>query len=427
MPAGLKRAHDVFGVSNQVLPDSYVDRGHLDDEIQRLLQRPTHIALRGESKCGKSWLRQRNIPNALTVQCRLEKSVLDVYVDALSQLDIRLEIERTSGHSFKGKVEAKGSIGTQLLAAVGIGVSAEGKLERGRTQKSVGHDVEDLRFIADLIKASGRKLVIEDFHYLSVAERKRFAFDLKALWDYGLFVVIVGVWSQSNMLLFLNPDLTGRISEVSIYWSDEDLERIINKGGNALGLLFSVGFKKSAVSKCFGNAGILQTLILRSLDEKNISIEQHPTLTVDDVKAVDDAAMAYAEQLNPLYQQFATRVSSGMRHRQDSTGIYAHAMAAILDASDDELVKGLNLDKIYEVAHARESRIHKGNLRSVLEKFEELQVDSDGRGLVLSYNDATREISVVDRQLLLYRSYSTVKWPWEDLIAEAAAKTRDGG
>jgi stage III sporulation protein SpoIIIAA len=47
----------VFGISNTVLPDSYVDRGALDEQIQILLGRPTHIALRGESKCGKSWLR----------------------------------------------------------------------------------------------------------------------------------------------------------------------------------------------------------------------------------------------------------------------------------------------------------------------------------------------------------------------------------
>jgi hypothetical protein len=26
----------------------------------------------------------------------------------------------------------------------------------------------------------------------------------------------------------------------------------------------------------------------------------------------------------------------------------------------------------------------------------------------------------VDRQLLFYRKYLTVSWPWEDLIAEAA-------
>jgi hypothetical protein len=53
----MKATSDVFGVSNEILPDSYVDRGQLDERIQLLLKRSTHIALRGESKCGKSWLR----------------------------------------------------------------------------------------------------------------------------------------------------------------------------------------------------------------------------------------------------------------------------------------------------------------------------------------------------------------------------------
>lgn len=131
--------------------------------------------------------------------------------------------------------------------------------------------------------------------------------------------------------------------------------------------------------------------------------------------------MAYAEQLNPLYQQFANRVSKGIRNRDNSTGIYAHAMAVILEADDQALMTGLTLDSIYDVANSRQNRIQKGNLRKVLEKFEDLQVDGDGRGLVLSYNDATTEISVVDRQLLLYRRYATVKWPWEDMIKEADA------
>jgi hypothetical protein len=50
-----------------------------------------------------------------------------------------------------------------------------------------------------------------------------------------------------------------------------------------------------------------------------------------------------------------------------------------------------------------------------------LQVDEDGRGLILGYSSATEEITIVDRQMLLYRRYSTVKWPWEDLIVEADA------
>ena len=47
-----KKTSEVFGISNAILPDSYIDRGGLDEEIARLLTRPTHIALRGESKCG---------------------------------------------------------------------------------------------------------------------------------------------------------------------------------------------------------------------------------------------------------------------------------------------------------------------------------------------------------------------------------------
>jgi hypothetical protein len=50
MFSSLKKTYEVFGLSNSILPDSYVDRGLLDEHIQRLLGRPIHIALRGESK-----------------------------------------------------------------------------------------------------------------------------------------------------------------------------------------------------------------------------------------------------------------------------------------------------------------------------------------------------------------------------------------
>ncbi|MDO9298620.1 hypothetical protein, partial [Bradyrhizobium sp.] len=159
--------------------------------------------------------------------------------------------------------------------------------------------------------------------------------------------------------------------------------------------------------------------VLGALDDLGIVEEQQSTISVASTAAVESSEMNYAEQLNPLYQQFAKRVSGGIRNRKDSTGIYAHAMAVILESSDSELMRGLSADRIFEIAHSRQSRIQRGNLAKVLDKFEELQVDEDGRGLVLSYNEATEEVSVVDRQLLLYRRYATVKWPWEEMINEA--------
>ena len=97
-------------------------------------------------------------------------------------------------------------------------------------------------------------------------------------------------------------------------------------------------------------------------------------------------------------------------------------MAAIICANDDQLINGFSAKKIHAIAHARQKRIQLPNLRSVLGKFTELQIDADGRGLVIAYDTQNEMVSVVDRQLLLYRRYSTVKWPWEEIIEEVGDK-----
>lgn len=419
-----KLTREVFGVSPGILPDSYVDRGQLDEQLNKLLQRTTHIALRGESKCGKSWLRQRVIDDPLIVQCRLGKTTTDIYRDALAALDVRVELERTKTGSFKGHAEFEGEGGFKLLARLRASLGAEFGREIATKSQVIGHDFTDLAFIAELLKASARRLVIEDFHYLSIQERAALAFDLKALWDYGVFVVIIGVWSKQNMLFSLNPDLSGRVEEVSIVWTADDLQKVFDQGGHALNVRFGDELRARAIHDCFENVGLLQTLILGTLDEVGIVEEQDDEVVIEDGGALDAAAMLYAEQLNPIYQRFADGVSSGIRQRSDSTGIYAHAMAVILETSDEELIRGLKIDRIFAVANEREPRIQKGNLKTVLKKFEGLQVDDAGRGLVLAYNEVTREISIVDRQLLLYRKYKTVAWPWEEMI-EASEQAGD--
>jgi hypothetical protein len=389
-----KSVTDVFGISPDVLPDSYVDRGHLDHNLKRLLGGRHHIALRGESKCGKSWLRRRVIPDALVVQCRLGMRMVDIYKDALSELGIRLVVVSSAGDKFTGRVEATAEAGVGLLAKIGIKSTVEATTEQGTKFAPVGRDLDDLRFIANLLKASNRRLVIEDFHYLSEKDRRACAFDIKTLWDYSCFVVIVGIWNEKNLFLNLNPELAGRVREVPIEWNDQDLRRIFENGGNALNIDFSEGLQARAVRDCFKNAGILQRLIQCTLDEAKIYEEQESKLVIDDDEAYLNACLTYSEELNAIYQTFANRVAGGIRTRADSTGIYAHAMAVVLEETDDnELFRGVGLDKIHQRAHARQHRIQKGNLDTILGRIEQLQVDHDGRGLVLAYNQRDQEVS----------------------------------
>jgi len=356
------------------------------------------------------------------VQCRLHKSFADIYVDALSQLDIKLTLTSKETGSVKGSVSASGDIGAALLGKIGINVQAESNRGTERSEKPVGQDIDDLRYIADILKESGRRLIIEDFHYMSIDDRRSFSFDLKALWDYGVFVIIVGVWSETNLLLHLNPDLAGRVDEISVAWSPQDLREIINKGESKINLKIGDNVKARLVELAYTNAGVLQQLTLLTLDDAGIEEKTFRTQRLDNLEHVDSAAMEYADQLNPVYQQFSKQVSGGIRSRRNATGIYAHAMATIIEAADNELINGLSARKIFKVAHARQDRIQFGNLKAILEKIPELQVDDEGRGLILTYNSATEEVSVVDRQLLLYRRFATVKWPWEDMIAEADAQ-----
>jgi len=244
----MKQTHEVFGISPTILVDSYVDRGNLDKEITQKLKRPIHLALRGESKCGKSWVRQKNIPNALVVQCRLKTTILDIYTDILSQLGISLLIESSDKSSLKGRMESNVEGGIGLIAKLKVTLGFETSEEEVVKQERVGQDLNDLRYIAEIIKASNRKVVIEDFHYLNTEERKLFAFDLKALWDYECFFVIIGVWTKTNLLIFLNPDLGTRIEEIPISWSQQNLESVLFKGSTALNIQISQAIKSSVIA-----------------------------------------------------------------------------------------------------------------------------------------------------------------------------------
>lgn len=165
--------------------------------------------------------------------------------------------------------------------------------------------------------------------------------------------------------------------------------------------------------------GILQRLALSYLDEAGVNGTQDRQSEVGDEGVYEGVAMAYAEQLNALYQTFAQRVANGIRQRADSTGIYAHMLAVVMAATDGQLTEGLSTDAIFKDASQREARIKRANLGSIMQKVNAVQVDKEGRGLILSYDDSKDEVFVVDKHLFFYRKYATARWPWERVIQEA--------
>lgn len=410
---------DVFGLNTELNPYSYVDRGQLDGEIAKLASRNQHICLKGESKSGKSWLRQRSFPDAIVVQCRIEYRPIDIFKAVLASIGI--ELREKSASSRAGSIELVGTIdaGWKIIAEAQGSLAANGSLSASEEKTPVGKDLNDLEFICNLIKASGKRVVVEDFHYLTPDVQRHLAHDLKAMWDYGVYWTIIGVWVRRNYLTYLNPDLAGRIREISVYWSDDDLRKVISQGSDALNVDVSSEISNRIVGDSFGNVGLLQSLMLGALDESGIAKKRWGRQSCNDMRKYEDAALIYAEQLEAVFLEFARRVSSGIRKRRNATGIYAHAMWAVFDASDEELISGVPVDTIFDRAHARQSRIQKGNLKSILPRIDGLQVDDRGKGLVVTFVEQSNTVAVVDRTVLFYRKYCTVAWPWQEIADQA--------
>lgn len=412
---------DVFGVSPQINPYSYYDRKGLDKQLTRLLRRNIHIAIKGPSKCGKSWLRQKCMNDAIIVQCRIEMTVEDIYRQALASIGTQFDVQRSLETNVSAEIS--GGAECKLFSIANAKGDISGAVEHNRglgVPLDFSTSIQNLEFITKAIIASGKRLVIEDFHYLNIRTREKLAFDLKTFWDYNCNVIIIGVWTQTNLLTSMNPDLTGRIEEISVSWSDGELCQVIKRGCKVLNITIDSKIEQNLIADSFGNVGILQSLLLKLIeDEAEIEETQAVEAHIVDPTLYTNAAKAYATQLDGRYQQFAQILSAGIRQRKKSTGIYALAMEAIVNATDKQLMYGFSRNDIFAITNKKEPRVQKGNLKIVLEKLTELQKPETGRGLVITYDESTDAIFVVDLQLLFYRKHHTMKWPWEEMAEEA--------
>lgn len=412
---------EVFGVSPQINMYSYCDRSNLDVKLSRLLRRNVHIAIKGPSKCGKSWLRQKCLADAIIVQCRIGMTVEDIYRQALSSIGIQFDVQRSSETNVSAEISGGGEIKIPIVANAKADVSGSIEHNCGSgVSLDFATSIQNLEFIANSIIHSGKRLVVEDFHYLDLRTREKLAFDLKTFWDYNCKVIIIGVWTQTNLLTFMNPDLTGRIEEISVSWKNEELREVIRLGSQALNIEIDSNIQRDMIADSFGNVGILQSLLLKLVeDEADIEETQAIKLNIVNPEFYINAAKAYATQLDGRYQQFAQTLSIGIRQRKKSTGIYALAMEAIVNATDGQLMYGFSRNEIFIIANGKEPRVKKGNLKTVLGKLVELQKPEAGRSLVISYDESIDSIFAVDLQFLFYRKHHTMQWPWEEMAEEA--------
>ncbi|MDF2443363.1 MAG: hypothetical protein JWR01_1566 [Subtercola sp.] len=257
---------EVFGVAPVVNAASYVDRGGLDGQLAALFRRHVHVSISGESRSGKSWLRQRAVPHALVVQCREGLTVADLYRLAMNALGLRLDLSSDTTGPLDGHLSSIHPRGRTLLKNVLTVAYPELVGEETPSGISV-HSNDHLPLIAAILRISRRRLVIEDFHYLSRDAQRLFASHLKSLWDLSTYVVVIGVSSRLNFLEHLNPELRDRQEAIQVQWTPEELLRVIELGARSLNVQVDPQVRERILRQSLGDVARLQLLSLQTVEE----------------------------------------------------------------------------------------------------------------------------------------------------------------
>ena len=166
------KLNKVFGITSLIPEYTYVNRSRLDERFKYFLDTDKHIVIHGASKQGKTVLRKKNLPEekCVIVRCRYDFKLESLYEDILRQLNVKLPKEMTESLSLggEGKLKMEGEAKIPCVTSISGEAEGTGRIDKTSTATSetVGLNSNSLGYVSNEIKKAGKRIVIEDFHYL---------------------------------------------------------------------------------------------------------------------------------------------------------------------------------------------------------------------------------------------------------------------
>ena len=413
---------DVFGIHNPAPLLTYVDRSGLDQRLSYFLSTGRHLVIHGPSKQGKTALRKRAIPDdqCTVIHCRHRPTTKALYEEILAALGVVTPMTQTSASSKEvsgsGEISAKsgflGFFSGEGKAAAG----AKSNWDKGTSEQVIGKGANNIHFLADAISASGKRVILEDFHYIPEPEKRELANDLKALFELQVPVVLVGAWEQDQLLPQYNGDLTGRVDEINVRWSDQELREVIEKGQKALNIRLSRELREAIISDASGNVGLLQRIAEKLCTSAGIMMTHagNPK-QIKRMELLNAARHEICKEETGRYRAFGWSVCDGFANSNEATKrLYMYVIQICVEAGDAELIAGLPLKMVEERITRLDSAVPTRSVRTALQQIDKLQSDKAIYPVIATYDPINRILNLADRELLFYRKYGGPSWPWED-------------
>jgi pimeloyl-ACP methyl ester carboxylesterase len=363
----------------------YVQRTSVDDALIGELIGGRHLCIYGSSKQGKTSLRKKHIAASqeLCIVCDRRWGVADMFASFLKEAhcEVRrsLDDQRSGVHRVRAPMDEE------------------------------ARDI-DLNNTADFLRVlkrcfEGKYLVIEEFHYLAEEVQREFAFKLKAVHELAdrYSFIVIGVWLESNRLVHLNKDLTGRVAPINAdEWSDEDLLRVIYEGAQKLNIRFPTGFAGKLVERACGSVYLVRESCRRACDQVKVYKREETFRDIDQsinvnsiLKEISQSGADYPGQILGLLGLEDIQLNES----EEQAELKQWVLRTLFCATPKDLRKGVTLNKLSSLIrsnHPQKYNPTESQLQRVLRAVQTAQLAKVGQGL-FDYDRQEKIVRCVDK------------------------------
>lgn len=416
------RANQVF-VPGGMPQHTYVARAERDLE-QRLLSVADNLCklatLTGSTKSGKTVLANRVFPRTngqnIWIDGGTVKSENDLWTQILAELGGYTSTEvATSNESSQGVTgEVSGAIKVPLLASGGgkAGVSTMQKTGSGNKSSLA---LSPRPAAISQLRASGKPLIIDDFHYLDRAFQGEVIRALKPLVFEGHPVVIIAIPHRRYDAVKVEREMTGRVQSIPVpAWSIEELKEISQVGFPLLNAKISTQHANRFAEEAYGSPHLMQEFC------RGLCVQERILETLPSAKTLAPADpglfRAIAEGTGKV---IFDKLAKGPRQRSDrkprplivggEADIYRVVLLALarlapgMERVDYELLRGA----IRQTLAAEIPQAHE--VSRVLEKMAEIASSDEASTPVIDWDKEDQELHVTDPFFAFFLKWSVLQ------------------
>ena len=426
------RTIDVYGVSNSLIK-TYIERPNVDNLFNSGLVKNKHIIIYGASKQGKTSLTNKHLKenDYIKVNCSPSATILDIYNSIVRQLDIEIIESKETTYSIGG--EAK----VGLLAKIKIPffgeseasseVSTSAEKSKSKQYKTIDYNLSLAQDLSELLREIkfNKRIILENFHYLSEEVQRQLAIDLRIFEDYNILFIILGIWRERNRLSQFNGDLQDRLIEIPVEpWEKNDLKKIVDTGYPLLNVKFDE-VVEYIIESCFDSVGVFQEICKESCLIAGIEnkVDRTYNITKLDVdKAIEKKLQDYSSRHLRCLETFIEQKAKSSQE----TPLYIpyYFVKILLTQTFEDITDGLKrrfLQESIKQIHHRPDDVRPSDMGYFLRNLVANQINKSISPPLFDFDNSTNSVKIIDSTFYFFLKNSNSSEILENLIPPEGA------